>query len=84
MEQGKSDIELTDDFYVYEQGDAEIRVRGRFRLCSNFLEEIGSTDFVLDTVKHGYKIPFYSTLLSMKLKNNKSVLNHLKFVYQAI
>ena len=34
-------------------------VRGRLQQCVEFWESIGANEFVLDTIKEGYKIPFY-------------------------
>ncbi|XP_069109590.1 uncharacterized protein [Argopecten irradians] len=51
--------EYTEDYYEYEQGQAKIIVRGRLRNSIRFWEYIGSSDFIIETLKLGYKIPFY-------------------------
>ena len=75
---------LTDDYFEYEQGQAEIIVKGRFRKSLSFWEGIGAYDYVLDTIRNGYKIPLFSTPPTAHLANNRSALNHESFVVQAI
>ena len=75
---------LTDDYFEYEQGQAEIIVKGRLRKSLSFWEGIGAYDYVLDTIRNGYKIPFFSTPPTAHLANNRSALNHESFVVQAI
>ena len=48
-----------------------------------FWRSIGSSDFVLDTIEHGYKIPLLSQPCKTYCKNNKSALLS-KFVSEAI
>jgi hypothetical protein len=45
---------------------------------------IGASDFVLDTIRNGYVIPFVNPPVSMYFKNNKSALDNPEFVDQAI
>jgi hypothetical protein len=41
-------------------------------------------NFVLDIVEHGYTIPFVTEPISARTANNKSALDHPKFVREAI
>lgn len=79
-----SDIKLTDDYFEYEQGQANIIVKGRLKTHANFWRSIGCYDFILDTIVNGYRIPFYTTPPSAHLRNNRSALNHSDFVEEAI
>ena len=45
---------------------------------------IGASDFVLDTIRNGYVIPFFNPSVSMYFKNNKSALDNSEFVDQAV
>ena len=49
---------FTHEYYEYEQSQKHIIVRGRLKKHLPFWRTIGSSDFVLDTIEHGYKIPF--------------------------
>ena len=45
---------------------------------------IGASDFVLDTIRNGYVIPFVNPPVSMYFKNNKSALDNSEFVDQTV
>jgi hypothetical protein len=45
---------------------------------------IGAYDFIIDTLRDGYKIPFYSVPLSVCLSNNLSAMKHTDIVDSAI
>ena len=75
---------MRSDFYEYEQGDCDILVRGRLKNCISFWRNIGASDFVLNTIQVGYKIPFMSTPEPAFMKNNRSALLHADFVSEAI
>ncbi|XP_069109284.1 LOW QUALITY PROTEIN: uncharacterized protein [Argopecten irradians] len=79
-----SEFVLTDDYFEYEQGQANIRVWGRLRERIGFWERIGCSEFILNTIREGYKIPFYSTPVSVVLRNNRSAMEHTTFVGEAI
>lgn len=76
--------QFTDNFYVYEQGVKEIIVKNRLKRHVQFWKDIGASSFIIDTIEHGYKIPFYSLPKSVVLKNNKSALCEKDFVLDAI
>lgn len=80
----KDEYFLTDNFYEYEQGQAEILVKDRLRKNVGFWRNIGASQFVLDTITNGYVIPFYSTPDSAICRNNNSALRNKLFVQEAI
>ena len=43
-----------------------------------------TSDFVLDTIRRGYSLPFAKYFSQCFLKNNKSALQHPDFVAEAI
>ena len=50
----------------------------------NFWKNICTSNFILDIIEDGYKIPFLQEPMSIFLKNNKSALNNSEFVNEAI
>ena len=76
--------ELTHDYYEYEQNETEIVVRGRLKDNILFLQSIHTSDFILDCIREGYKIPFYSAPPRSFLPNNQSALCEERFVSGAI
>ena len=54
----KDEYFLTDNFYEYEQGQAEIFVKDRLRKNIGFWKNIGASQFLLDTITNGYVILF--------------------------
>ena len=59
-------------------------VKGRLKAHANFWESIGASEFVLNTIKEGYIIPFLENPTRMSLRNNKSAFVNHKFVDQAV
>ena len=49
---------FTHDYFEYEQGQKSILVKGRLKMHINFWRSIGASDFILDIIENGYKIPF--------------------------
>jgi len=45
---------------------------------------IGASQFILDVIDNGYRIPFHYTPPPSFLRNNKSALAHSSFVEEAI
>ena len=78
------DSNFTHDYFEYEQGQANIIVKGRLKTHFNFWKGIGCYDFILDTILYGYRIPFYTTPPSVYLHNTRSALIHSNFVVDAI
>ena len=48
------------NFFEYEKGNSEPIVRGIMKANIEFWKSIGAPDFIIDTIEHGYKIPFIS------------------------
>ena len=59
-------------------------VLGRLRARVDRWEEMGASEFILDTLKSGYKLPLVDNPDSKCFKNNKSALRNQIFVDQAI
>lgn len=79
--------EFISQVHYFEQLDFSQNYKGvKGRLAKNydFWVKIGANDFVLDTIKNGYVIPFLSPPPSMFLKNNKSALSNAEFVNQEV
>ena len=73
------------DFCEYEQGrSSSIVVAGRLKSHIQFWRSIGASQFILDVIEHGYRIPFHSIPLVSFSSNNKSALAHSDFVNEAI
>ena len=65
-------------FFEYEQGrSSTIVVAGRLKSHIQFWRSIGASQFILDVIEHGYRIPFHSSY-------NKSALTHSDFVNEAV
>ena len=75
---------FTHNFYEYEQGQKHLLVKGRLRKNIQFWRDIGASEFVLDVIEHGYKIPFYSMPQQSFSHNNRSALSEYEFVSEAI
>ena len=73
------------EHYEYQtETSCSEKVKGRLRSHVQFWEEIGAYSNILDIIKNGYKIPFYSLPSTCFQKNNKSALQHGDFVGKAI
>ncbi|VDI24503.1 Hypothetical predicted protein [Mytilus galloprovincialis] len=59
-------------------------VKYSLRKHIQFWKHIGANEFVINTIKNGYVIPFLQTPTSMSFKNNKLANVHSKFVNEAI
>jgi hypothetical protein len=49
-------VENLDIFYEYEFGVSDINVKGRLKKSVEFWQQIGTSKFILDVIKEGYKI----------------------------
>ena len=73
------------DSYEYEQGvSSNFVVPGSLKNHIQFWRSIGTSQFILDVIDEGYRIPFYSTPPPSFWQNNKSALAHPSFVDEAI
>ena len=77
-------VEKLDIFYEYEFGISDINVNGRLKKSVEFWEQIGTSKFILDVIKEGYKIVLLHKPEKTFLKNNKSSIEHKYFVDTAI
>ena len=77
-------------FYVEDLGVREsesfpnVSVVGRLKKNVEAWEEVGASDFILDTLKSGYKIPFIQTPEHASFQNNLSALRNKDFVTKTI
>ena len=65
---------FTENYFEYEQGQKGIIVKNRLRNHIAFWKDIGATQFILDIILYGFKMPFYQLPPSSFLKNNMSAL----------
>ena len=73
------------DYFEYEQGiNPNIVVAGRLKTHAQFWLSIGASQFILDVIDQGYRIPFHSSPPVSFSSNNKSALAHPDFVEEAI
>ena len=71
--------------YEYEQSAKVISVKSRLRENVKFWQfELNASNFILNTIKYGYVIPFVAVPPRIILKNNRSSINHKEFVCSAI
>ena len=59
-------------------------VRGRLKKHLEFWINIGAPDFIVNTIREGYKIPFLIDPLQCVQRNNISAMDHKEFVSQAV
>ena len=59
-------------------------VKGNLKNNLGFWRSIGAPDFILSIIENGYRLPFISFPLAVKLGNNKSARLHADFVDQAV
>lgn len=59
-------------------------VKGRLAKHVDFWKKIGANNFVIETIKNGYVIPFLEPPDSMFMNNNKSAIKDPEFVDSAV
>ena len=69
--------------YELESGYS-LRVKGNLKNNLVFWRSIGALDFILCIIGNGYRLPFTSFPLAVKLRNNYSARIHVDFVGQAV
>ena len=70
---------FTHDYFEQKQCEADIIVKDKLKVIF-FWIDIGVYDFIIDTIRDGYKIPFYSSSPSVYLSNNMSGSKKTNFV----
>jgi len=69
--------------YELESGHS-LRVEGNLMNNLVYWRSIGAPDFILSIIEYGYRLPFISFPLAVKLRNDKSAPIHADFVDQAV
>ena len=69
--------------YELESGQS-LSVKGNLKKNLGFWRAIGAPNFILSTIEKGYKLPFASFPVAVRLRNNKSARLHADFVDQAV
>ena len=59
-------------------------VRGRLKLCIPFWRSLGTSQFILQVISQGYKIPFFELRTPFFKANNASALSNRSFVSKAV
>lgn len=67
-----------------QNNSISISVRGRLKKYVAYWQSVGSSQFILDIIELGYKIPFFETPTAYVGKNNLSARKHQSFVNEAI
>ena len=68
----------------YEQGSNTKFQKGSLRAKLSYWKEIEASEFILDVVGNGYKLPFVSIPNQHEFKNNKSAITCSEFVTSSI
>ena len=69
--------------YELESGQS-LSVKGNLKKNLGFWRAIGAPNFILSTIEKGYKLPFASFPVAVRLRNNKSARLHADFVDQPV
>ena len=59
-------------------------MRGRLKLCIDFWRSLESSQFILNIISQGYKIPFFELPTPFVKANNASALSNSSFVSKAV
>ena len=71
--------------YDYDESQKDVpNVLGRLRARVDKWKEMGASDFIQETLRSGYKLPFIDTPPPKHFGNNKSALQNSSFVGSAI
>ncbi|XP_078688642.1 uncharacterized protein LOC144920363 [Branchiostoma floridae x Branchiostoma belcheri] len=70
--------------FELQEGEPGISVRGRLKKNIAYWERCGAPEFILDTIREGYKLPFKELPNSRLLHNNASAKNNFEFVSSAV
>ena len=72
------------ELYDHEQDSKNAFVKGSLRSNLEYWKEIGASDFILDVIENGYKLPFRTIPDKAEIKNNKSAKKNAQFVSDSI
>ena len=70
--------------YDHEQDSKNALVKGSLRSNLEYWKEIGASDFILDVIENGYKLPFRTIPDIAEFKNNRSARENAQFVSDSI
>ena len=73
-----------DDSHCASDLSSEATVRGRLKLCIDFWRSLESSQFILNVISQGYKIPFFELPTPFVKANNASALSNSSFVSKAV
>ena len=73
-------FEITRDYDTYARDGTQIPVVGRLKAGLGFYKHIKAPQFVINTIKHGYKLPMLTMPKSFHGLNNKSAVENQEFV----
>ena len=59
-------------------------VKGSLKTNLDYWKETGTSDYILDVVQNGYRLPFKTPPKKAEFKNNKSALKNEDFVMSSI
>ena len=74
--------QITKDYELESGRSLGVKCNLKNNLC--FWRSIGAPDFISSIIENGYRLPFISFPLPVKLRNNKSARLHAAFVDQAV
>ena len=63
---------------------SSLKVKGRLRAHIQFWKDIEASDFIIDTIQEGYKIPFRESPNPAIFSNNSSAFDNWQFVFDSI
>ena len=78
------DVDYDQNLFEYEQYSASPLLKGRLKTKLEYWHTFGASNFVIDTIKFGYRIPFISIPCRALFHNNKSALENASFVESGI
>ena len=81
---GNTSCGTDNESYDHEQDSKNAFVKGSLRSNLEYWKEIGASDFILDVIENGYKLPFRTIPDKAEFKNNKSARENAQFVSDSI
>ena len=81
---GNTNCGSDNESYDHEQDSKNAFVKGSLRFNLEYWKEIGASDFILDVIENGYKLPFRTIPDIAEFKNNRSARENAQFVGDSI